>query len=62
MGSKTKLTSAAGIPLDDKSEQAGPRGTGLPSARHLFIVPTMNPNPAPEGSRSTFTDQVNQHS
>ena len=62
MGSKTKLTSAAGITLDDNQNKPADGAQGLPGARHLFIVPTMNPNPAPEGSRSTFTDQVNQHS
>ena len=64
MEPKPKLTRAAGISVADNRNRlvAGPRGPGLLSARRLFIAPTMNPNPASEGSRSTFTDQVNQHS
>jgi hypothetical protein len=61
MGSKTKLTSAAGIPVADNQNglTAGARGQGLPSAWNLFIVPTVKPNRSPESLGSSFTDQVN---
>jgi hypothetical protein len=41
---------------------AGLRGPGLPSAQHRFIVPTMNPDLAPQQLRSASMDQVNQGS
>jgi catalase len=46
MGSKTKLTRAAGIPVGDKQNSltAGWRGPGPLSAWQLFIVPTVNPS------------------
>ena len=50
MDSKNQLTTEAGISVGDNQNSliAGPRGPGLLSARHLFIVPTMRPNLAPE--------------
>jgi catalase len=47
MGSKTKLTSAAGIPVGDNqnSPAAGPRG---PVPAHRFILPRMNPILTPD--------------
>ena len=50
MESKTQLTTEAPIPVGDNqnSPTAGSRGPSLPSARHLFIVPTMKPNLTPE--------------
>ena len=50
MEAKTKPTRATGIPVGDNQNSltAGPRGLGLLSAWHLFIVPTMKPNLTPE--------------
>jgi catalase len=47
MEAKTKLTSAAGIPVGDNQNSltAGPRSPGLLSAWHLFIVPIMKAEP-----------------
>jgi catalase len=47
---KNQLTTEAGISVGDNQNSliAGPRGPGLLSARHLFIVPTLRPNLAPE--------------
>ena len=47
MGSKTKLTTEAGIQIDDNRTvwTADPRGAGLLSAWHLFTVATTKANP-----------------
>jgi catalase len=49
MDSKSQLTTEAGIPVGDNQNSltASPRGPGVLSAWHLFIVPTMKPNLAP---------------
>jgi hypothetical protein len=62
MEAKTQLKTETGIPVGDNPTNLTPgsRGSGLPSAWHLFIVPTTKPDLASESLWSAFTDQVNQ--
>ena len=50
MSQRPTQPAAAGIPVGDNQNSlaAGLNGPGLLSAWHLFIVPTMKPDLAPE--------------